>query len=159
AEGRGFRIAERLKIDCTEEVLKSLDEDFYKHYEFMDLAAKNEASLDRLLSLVSGKLDLAAIAIGPEDNLGADHEKYRPCFALSYLMTVLEPYPGKGENFISAAMQAPINATRAQALHTLDAWFRTKSYTLSAAVRAAIEKLRATEVNSDNITLLNSLAI
>ena len=56
-------------------------------------------------------------------------------------------------------MQAPINATRAQALHTLDAWFRTKSYTLSAAVRAAIEKLRATEVNSDNITLLNSLAI
>ena len=159
SEGRGFRIAERLKLDCTEEVLTCLDADFYKYYEYMDLAAKNEAALDRLLTLVSEKLDLAAIATGPEDNLGTDHEKYRPCFALSYLMTVLEPYPGKGENFISEALQAPINATRAQALHTLSTWLQTKTYKPSVTIRTAIEKLHATEVNSDNRVLLDSLNI
>ncbi|SFG73438.1 hypothetical protein [Oribacterium sp. WCC10] len=156
-EKRGFRIARRMSIDCTNEILDAMGSDFDANVSLIDILPKDDETLNKLFDIFRTKLPLQMMASGPKDNLGVG-EEYRPYHQLSFLVQNLADTAGAGEEFIISSLNCPINANRQMALSTLEEWLKDE-YVPSTAVKNAVWKLKETEPVEDIQNLLEKIKI
>jgi len=156
-EKRGFRLARRMGIDCSIEILDALQEDFNANASLVDILPKDSDTLSKLLTIYRQKLPLDMMASGPKDNLGMGDE-YRPYHQLSFLVQNLADSAGEGEDFIIASLNCPVNANRQMAISTLEEWLKD-DYEPSAAIKNAVWKIKEQEPTDDILALLDKLAI
>ncbi|MCC8026930.1 MAG: hypothetical protein LIP16_16735 [Clostridium sp.] len=144
-QGKGFRLACRLGIQCSEQIYEAIEGDFDKNYSLVDLLMSGETWAVRLAGLFEERLPLEAMKTGPEKNmgLGEGYEDYR---RLVYMVQFLKEYPGVGENLLLCAMDSPVINCRNMALNVLESW-KEKEWGMSPAIAAGIEKLRRREVD------------
>jgi hypothetical protein len=106
-------------------------------------------TIDRALAVASTQIDLAKIATGASDSLGFG-AAFAPHRDLDFVLQELERFPGKGEEFVRAALKSPVVRNRNMALRAIAAWKRERwSPHLAAAVRDALavepeEEVKAT---------------
>jgi hypothetical protein len=89
-------------------------------------AAWENASPERarqLVDLATELLPLAAIASGPQDQLGFGPE-WRAHAALDWTLQALRHYPGIGGDLIPVGLRSPVTRNRNMALNILNAWPR-----------------------------------
>jgi hypothetical protein len=77
------------------------------------------------VELARESLPLEAIASGPADSLGMGPE-FRPHLALGFIVQDLKRFPGRGWEFVAAALRSPAIPNRNMALGALDAWPRNR---------------------------------
>ncbi|WP_029199873.1 hypothetical protein [Oribacterium sp. NK2B42] len=156
-EKKDFRLAKRMDIDCTEEVLAAMEEDFAANASLVDILPKNSETLSKVFSIFRKKLPLDMMASGPKDNLGIG-EEYRPFHQLSFLVQNLSDSAGEGEDFIVASLNSPVNGTRQMALSVLEEWLKD-NYVPSNAVKYAVWHLKEAEPSGDIRALLEKIDI
>ena len=156
-EKKGFRIACRMGIDCRDEILNAMSEDFNAHASLVDILPKDSETLGKLFAIYRDKLPLQMMASGPKDNLGIGDE-YRPYHQLSFLVQNLTDAAGEGEDFIICSLNCPVNANRQMALSTLTEWLKD-DYVPSAAVKNAVWKLKEQEPAEDIQNMLEKIDI
>lgn len=156
-EKKGFRLARRLGVECSNEILSALQEDFGTNASLIDILPKDEDTLSKLLSIYREKLPLDMMASGPKDNLGIG-DKYRPYHQLSFLVQNLSDSAGEGEDFIVASLACPVNANRQMAVSTLEEWLKD-DYEPSTAIKNAVWKLKEQEPSEEIRELLEKLRI
>lgn len=157
SEKKGFRLACRIGIDCSKEILSAMSEDFSAHASLVDILPKDTDTLGKLFAIYREKLPLEMMSSGPKDNLGMG-EEYRPYHQLSFLVQNLSDTAGEGEDFIIYSLNCPVNANRQMALSTLLEWMKD-DYVPSAAIKNAVWKLKEQEPVEDIRNLLDKLEI
>ncbi|WP_036610422.1 hypothetical protein [Oribacterium sp. P6A1] len=157
AEKKGFRIAGRMGIDCRDEILNAISEDFAANASLADILPKDSDTLGKLFAIYRDKLPLQMMASGPKDNLGIG-EEYRPYHQLAFLVQNLADTAGEGEDFIIYSLNCPVNANRRMALSTLHEWLKD-DYVPSAAIKNAVWKLKEQEPVEDIGNLLEKIEI
>lgn len=156
-EKKGFRLARRLGLSCSNEILEAMQEDFNTHASLVDILPKDDDTLSRLLAIYRDKLPLDMMASGPKDNLGIGDE-YRPYHQLSFLVQNLSDSAGEGEDFIVASLACPVNANRQMAISTLEEWLKD-DYEPSPAIKNAVWRLKEQEPSEEIRGLLDKLEI
>lgn len=79
--------------------------------------------IDRVLALALERMDLEAIATGPDDLLGLGPE-HSPHNQLDFILQDLRRFPGRGWDFIRSGLRSPVVRNRNMALVSLAAWGR-----------------------------------
>ncbi len=156
-EKKGFRLARRMGIECSNEMLDAMQSDFNANASLVDILPKDNDTLNKLLAIYRDKLPLNMMASGPKDNLGIGDE-YRPYHQLSFLVQNLADSAGEGEDFIITSLNCPVNANRQMAISTLEEWLKD-DYEPSNAIKNAVWKLKEQEPTDDIRSLLDKLAI
>lgn len=80
--------------------------------------------IDRVVRLAEERLPLEDIATGPADELGMGLE-FRAHRSLDFVLSHLDPFPGKGWPLIRAGLQSPVTRNRNIAVRVLAAWEKT----------------------------------
>lgn len=151
-KGKGFRIAEILDIDCAEDLLAYVNEDFDNLcYQCLPLMMREEY-VERVLDLYRRNLPLDQMRGEPADEagLGSEPEIYT---RLGAVIQNLDFYPNTGEDLVITGLWSPVTRVRNTAILILEAWTRILQLPLSAVsetIYRELEELAGKEVN-DNI--------
>jgi hypothetical protein len=114
------------------------------------------ARVDRVVARAEKKIDLAAIATGPADELGLGPEWHEHS-ELSFVLQGLVAFPGKGWPLIRAGLQSPVVNNRFKAMRVLAAWGRARwPDDAEMVVRRALKNEPDDELRGDMKSLLRS---
>lgn len=113
--------ANRLSIDITGEVWKSIEEAPLERFSIAWYLAKDEQGARRLAELYENTLPLEEMASGVSDLLGVG-EEYKQYNCLGYLLQLFRPYPMVGTGLVAAALNAPVVNNRTMASRVLVDW-------------------------------------
>jgi hypothetical protein len=102
-------------------------------------------SIDEALEIAGGLIDLEKVASGPAKQLGMGpgFEGHR---LLDTVVQGLARFPGKGAQFVLAALRSPVTRNRNMALRALAAW---RSDQWPAELRTAVEEAAKVEPDDD----------
>lgn len=146
-QGEGFRFAKRLGFDYSRQAYEQIESNPERNYHLIDTLLPDGLFVDEIITLFGQWLPLAEMATGPSDELGLGRE-YTRYHILNYLVQHLKNFPGKGEDLLLCALNAPVINCRNMALNVLDAW-REKGAVLSQKIVDTLESLKSKEVNED----------
>ena len=77
--------------------------------------------IEQILVLAESQLDLAAIATGPDTQMGIG-PAYRMHSALDFILQDLKRFPGMGWTLIKTGLRSPVIRNRHMALNALESW-------------------------------------
>lgn len=147
AHGKNFALAMEMGIDCSQQILEKINQDFDNAYHLVSLLLEKELYADEIIALFCQHLPLSTMATGPAIELGIGPE-FTPYQQLLYIVQHLRAFPGKGETLLCCALAAPVVNCRNMALNVFEAWI-SNGHTLSSVLQTAVQQLSEQEMDED----------
>ena len=119
--GEGLELASLLGVDYRKPLFDCLERQFDENYQKVSYLMREESCVDQAIELFARKLPLWQMQTGPADEmgLGKEYDDYRK---LVMIVQELGDKPGKGEQLLRTALQAPVINNRNMALTVLESW-------------------------------------
>lgn len=113
--------AQLLKIDSWQTIFARQSAGAGGDHWYHLMQTDDPERIAQVISLAETQLDLAAIATGPDTQLGLG-PGFQPHGALDFILQDLNRFPGKGWTLIKAGLRSPVIRNRNMALQALESW-------------------------------------